>query len=184
MRTDLLFTSVCLAFLLASTAAGQASSTRFQLPDSVYGFSLADSAVLPGTQGTAYRYENRAGVRADVFVYAVPVERLSASDSMQMASEAETFVAGLAYGIERGHYDAYNVPVSKASSVETEKGTSVPVRVVVMVFRRGGDSFVSFMHLLLKDRLYVKVRLTLPASEWQTSMAPNFALELAKRLFD
>jgi hypothetical protein len=183
MRRDQLYTSICLSFVLASPIVGQASDTRFQLPDSVYGFSLADSTVLPGTQGTAYRYGNRAGVRSDVFVYAVPIERVNAPDSIQLASEAETFVAGLAYGTERGHYDAYEVPINKAMSITSGTGSSVPVRVVVMVFRRGRESFVSFMHLLLKDRRYVKVRLTLPFSQWRTSTDSNFALELAKRLF-
>ncbi len=30
---------------------------------------------------------------------------------------------------------------------------------------------------------YVKVRLTLPTQEWETSTAPDFAIELAKHLF-
>ena len=179
-RHSLLAFGVC--FLLPSPVTGQGTGQQPQLPDSVYGFSLTETSTLPGTAGIAYRYQNRAKVWADVFVYAVPSDRLGASDSVQLASETEEYVTGLAAGIDRGRYDAYEVPVNRPVSVDTKAETPVSGRVVVMVFHRGDQSFVSFMHLFLKGQSYVKVRLTLPAAEWQDSMAPNFALELAKHL--
>ncbi len=175
---------LCLVIYLVtlSPLTGQVSSSHLQLPDSVYGFSLVETSALGGTAGTAYRYKGSAQTWADVFVYSVPEERASASDSMQLSTEVESYVAGLAYGIERGRYESYQVPVNKLIAVDTKNG-SIPGRAVVMVYRRGNQSFVSFMHLFVRNGSYVKVRLTLPAAEWSNSMAPNFALELAKVLF-
>jgi len=144
--------------------------------------SLVEPSALGGTAGTAYRYKGAGQTWADVFVYAVPGELTSASDSIQLSTEVESYVTSLAYGIERGRYESYQVPVNTVISVET-KSRSIPGRAVVMVFRRGNESFVSFMHLFVRNGSYVKVRLTLPAAEWSNSMAPNFALELAKVLF-
>jgi len=176
------FLSVVMCLVTVSPLTGQDSSSHLQLPDSVYGFSLVETSALGGTAGTAYRYKGAAETWADVFVYSVPKERTSASDSIQLSTEVESYVAGLAYGIERGRYKSYQVPVNTSVSVETQKDT-IPGRAVVMVYRRGNQSFVSFMHLFVRNGLYVKVRLTLPAAEWSNSMAPNFALELAKVLF-
>jgi len=178
-----LLAALGLCLPLASTLVGQASAWTQQLPDSVYGFSLTDTTTLSGTAGKAYRYQNAAKVRADVFVYAVPADRIGSPDSVQLASESELFVAGLASGIDRGDYDTYQVPVNSTVNVDTKTESSIPGHVVVMVFRRGNDTFVSFMHLFVMDQTYVKVRLTLPSADWETSMAPNFALELAKRPF-
>lgn len=181
-RTHLRFSAFSLILVLGTRLAGQAAIVRQRLPDSVYGFSLVDSTTF-SERGTGYRYQNASGVHADVYVYSVPQELLSASDSAQLLSESRTFVAALAYGIERGHYDAYDVPVNHTVNVETNTGASVTGRGVVMVFRRGKDTFVSFMHLFVIDGTYLKVRLTLPSAEWRSSMDPNFAIELAKELF-
>jgi hypothetical protein len=171
-----------MCLLAVSLLAGQDSSSHLQLPDSVYGFSLVETSPLGGTAGTAYRYRGTAKTWADVFVYSVPIERIHGPDSVQLTTEVEAYLAGLAYGIERGRYDSYQVPVNTSISVDTKNG-SVSGRAVVMVYRRGNESFVSLMHLFVLKGSYVKVRLTLPAAEWSNSMAPNFALELAKVLF-
>lgn len=176
------FPSLMMCLVAVSPLTGQDSSSHFQFPDTVYGFSLIETSALGGTSGTAYRYKGTAQTWADVFVYSVPEDRTSMSDSLQLSAEIESHVAGLAYGIERGRYESYQVPVNTLISVET-KNRSIPVRAVVMVYRRGNESFVSFMHLFVRNGTYVKVRLTLPAAEWSNSMAPNFALELAKVLF-
>ena len=175
---------LCLVMYLVTVSplTGQDRSPHLQLPDSVYGFSLVETSELGGTAGTAYRYKGAAQTWADVFVYAVPAETITASDSIQLSTEVEAYVAALAYGIERGRYESYQVPVNTLISVDTKSG-SIPCRAVVMVYRRGNQSFVSFMHLFVRNGTYVKVRLTLPAAEWSNSMAPNFALELAKVLF-
>lgn len=176
------FLSLVMCLVTLSPLTGQDRASHLQFPDTVYGFSLVEASALGGTAGTAYRYKGAAETWADVFVYAVPEERTSASDSIQLSAEVESYVAGLAYGIERGRYESYQVPVNRLISVDT-KNASIPGRAVVMVYRRGNQSFVSFMHLFVRNGFYVKVRLTLPAADWSNSMAPNFALELAKVLF-
>ncbi len=174
--------SALLYLVAGSTLLGQETSPKLRLPDSLYGFSLTEKTVLEGTAGTAYHYKGAAQTWADVFVYSVPQELLAASDSIQLSAEVKSYVAGLAYGVERGRYDAYEIPVNTEIAIDTQNG-AVPGRAVVMVYRRGNQSFVSFMHLFVRNHSYVKVRLTLPAGEWSTSTAPNFALELARYLF-
>lgn len=171
---------ISVALILGSALRAQNPTTVAQLPRSLIGFRLSDSTRFADGGGASFRYLDSSKAQADVYLYPVSSPRL-ASDSATLASEARAFIAGLAYGPERGWYEAYDVVIDTLRLVATDLG-QVPVRVVVYAFRRSTSTYVSFTHLALVNDDFLKVRLTLPSRVWSTSMAPNFALDLIKVL--
>lgn len=171
------------AAVCVATAAVDAAAQPVQLPAEAGPFVLSDSLRYdrPGPS-MAYRYQDPAErVTGDAFVYPVGADLLASPDSQRIATEAEAFIATLAEGVELGWYSDYRVVVNEAREWETADGPR-PGYLVAFVQRREDGAYVSFMHLVLLGDHYVKTRLTLPAEQWRTSAAPDFALDLFKQL--
>lgn len=171
---------MCTSLILGSSLSAQNPATVARLPRSLIGFRLSDSTRFADGGGASFRYLDSSQARADVYLYPASSPR-SASDSATLATEGAAFIASLAYGPERGWYEAYDVVIDTLRLVATDRG-QVPVRIVVYVFLRASSTYVSFTHLALVNDEFLKVRLTLPSEAWETSMAPNFGLDLVTRL--
>lgn len=152
-----------------------------RLPSVLGPFRFADSARSGDPPATRLSYVDSAGTRVDVFVYPIPLRRPSESVAAVLEREAAAFVLSLAEQAGGDRYEGYRVVVDTLRRVQTET-SSIPMRILVFVYGRSEDAFVSFMHVFVVANQYVKVRLTLPFEVWQTSLAPNFALDLARYL--
>ncbi len=175
----LLCRTAAAAVLFVAASAASAAAQAIRPPAQAGAFVLADSSRFAQPElGIRYTYRNAAERAAgDAYVYPVPAAHHDLSAERQVALEAEGFVATLDAGIEQGWYSSYQVGVNEARSWQTADG-SRPGHLVVIIQRRREEVFVSFMHLVLMGDQYVKARLTLPAEQWRTSMAPNFAIDL------
>jgi hypothetical protein len=133
----------------------------------------------PGA-GVGYTFRDSTNTRADVYVYPLSQEnRALPSDSSRLAHEAALFAQVLQVRESQGAFDGVQIVIDKPLEAAQ---SSVPGRVVVAVWRERGASFVSFMHVFAFGETVLKVRLTLPASQWQQSTAPDFALDLVRSL--
>jgi hypothetical protein len=181
LRYSLLSSTLVVCVLLTGSVF-EASAQETRLPSQVGPFSLTDTSRYERAElGIMYTYTSPEGVRANAYVYPVPRERLRAAEALRVAAEAKSFLATLTAGNERGLYDDVNVVVDEACLWETSDG-SRPGHLVAAVVSRENGSFVSFMHLVLIGDHYVKTRLTMPAQQWRTSLAPNFGPDLFQML--
>jgi hypothetical protein len=128
-----------------------------------------------------YTYRDSASrTRVDAYIYPLsPENEVLGTDSARLAHEAELFAQALAIRERQGALEAYSVTIDRPLEPSQSR---VPGRVVVAVWRERGIPFVSFMHVFAFAGTLLKVRLTLPADRWQTSTAPNFALDLVRAL--
>lgn len=170
-----------MAVLLLAASVLQAAAQEVRPPAQIPSFTMADSSRYEQREmGIRYAYrfaDSTQHVAATAFVYPVPAERLARPAEQQVAEEARSFVASLNGGIEQGWYRTFTVVVDTARAWDAADGPR-PGHLVAAVLRRDDGNLVSFMHLMVMGGQYVKTRLTLPAEEWRTSMAPNFGPDL------
>lgn len=170
-----------MAVLLLAASVLQASAQEVRPPARIPSFTMMDSSRYEQREmGIRYAYrfaDSTQHVAATAFVYPVPAERLAKPAAEQIAEEAREFVASLDGGIGQGWYRSVTVVVDTARAWDATDG-SHPGHLVAAVLRRDDGNLASFMHLMLLGDHYVKTRLTLPAEEWRTSMAPNFGPDL------
>lgn len=175
MRTRLVIPFAAL-LLVATMAAGAAAQ---DLPARAGTFVLADSSRDERAgEGVVHTYHNE-GEAGRAFVYRL---RRTLPEGEQLAAEADSLIASLEAGRARGWYSAVRIVVNEARTFETGDGPR-PGHLLAAVLHRGEEeALVSFMHLVLLGDQYVRTRLTLPANQWRTSLAPNFAIDLFREL--
>lgn len=171
------------AALVIGIAAGDGAAQETRVPAQVGPFVMTDSSRYAQRElGIMYTYRDSAErVVGNAYVYPVPADWLRLPPEQQVALEAESFVASLQAGVEKGWYIAFDVPVNEARSWDTADGPR-PGHLAVAAIRRENGAHVSFMHLVLVGDHYVKTRLTLPAAQWRDSMAPDFGPDLFRLL--
>lgn len=183
MRTSWSFCCWIALVPVLSVAAAAADVVAQDIPAHAGPFVLTDSSRYEQAElGIMYTYRNEPErVGGSAYVYPVYEARRALPVEQQLAQEAETFVASLRVGVDRGWYDDVQLVVNEARTFETAEGPR-PGHLVAAVLRRDGGALVSFMHLVVLGDQYVKTRLTMPAEQWRTSMAPNFGPDLFKQL--
>ena len=127
-------------------------------------------------------YSDSVGTLVDVLVYRVPPVQPSESDSLRLRHVRAAFVASVHERTRDDRNATYEVVVDTARWVATGSGR-IPYSLVVVVSTTEAASVVSFAHFFLLGDRYVRVHLTLPSDVWQTSRAPNFALDLIRQLY-
>ncbi|HEX8208714.1 MAG TPA: hypothetical protein VF584_00910 [Longimicrobium sp.] len=137
--------------------------------------------------GVGYQYapsQRSDSSYATVYIYQ-PVPADSVWDTARViAEELQEFGQTLEYQRARGVYESYEIAHEGADTVRA--GTHVlPGFRVRYVYRvQGGGAAVSFYNVYAAGRTLVKVRGTVPQSQFQKSRLPAFAREVAAEIVE
>lgn len=134
--------------------------------------------------GVSFQYapsEKSDSSWATVYVYQ-PVPPDSAWDTASViAEEAEGFRQTLEYQVERGVYELYRIANQAADTVRA--GAHVlPGYSIHYAYRAQGGIAVSFYNVYAAGRTLIKVRGTVPESQFRKTTLPGFAREVAAEI--
>jgi len=154
----------------------------FQAPLAVGSARLKDSAFVGNAM--AYHYHGKGITGLDEYVW--PLE-IASADSLQLDSlllvQVEGFKETIPLGVERGWYDnfqmAFDAPHPVALASDSARGY-----VVAFVFSRRREPFASFFYIYGVRGMYLKIRLTVPANDWNTNKALDLPAALVRAAAD
>lgn len=152
----------------------------FKIPPRLLGLTLLDSAIAGSA--LAFSYQGNNVTKLDVFVYALPPDDKSRSGIHKaLMKEVESFKQSLPIGVSRGWYDEYRVAVDKEDPVQVGQQV-VPGHAVAMVFVEGGSEYVSLFCIHALRGMFIKIRLTVPAGQWDLNPALDFPTRFVEYL--
>jgi len=154
----------------------------FQAPLAVGSAKLKDSAFVGNAM--AYRYHGKGINGLDEYVW--PLE-IASADSVQLDSlllmQVNSFKETLPLGVERGWYDNFQMAFDAPHPVALARD-SVRGYVVAFVFSRGRQPFASFFYIYAIHGMYLKIRLTVPAKDWNANKALDLPAALVRAAAD
>ena len=132
--------------------------------------------------GASYKFDNGTTDRVSLFIYPIGPDVRSGDDPRTwVASEAKKFKDIFPAGVQRGWWQTYEVAFDNPDSV-TAAGAQLPGYVVAGGTRRGSVVIVELQYLYAVCDRFVKIRGTLADTNWQESLFPAFAKDLAAYL--
>jgi hypothetical protein len=133
------------------------------------------------TLGVAYRYSAGDSTLATVYLYRREEGQRAAPADVALREQASAFKQALGVERERGVYEAYEIAFEGPDSVLTS-GRWVPGYQIGYAFRRGGANYVSLFFVYAIGDAFIKIRGTVPESQWEQTDLPSFAREVATRM--
>jgi hypothetical protein len=126
--------------------------------------------------GVSYRYESAAASDsswATVYYYresypaTLPVSRM-------IAAEVREFMATLDYHVRTGEYEQYRMAWSQPDTLRAENQL-LPGHKIAYVYVTRGQKYVSTFNVYVSGRTLIKVRGTVPGSQFENTLILGFA---------
>jgi hypothetical protein len=129
--------------------------------------------------GVAYQYSPGDSTRATVYFYQRDKTVRNAAPETALREQANTFKQALEVERARGVYEDYTIAFEGPDSISVE-GRMIPGYQLGYAFRRG-TTYVSFFFLYAVGDAFVKVRGTVPESQWEATDIRSFARDVVAR---
>ena len=140
----------------------------FRLPRTIGAAELIDSAFVDGAR--RYMYQAPRTDNFDVYVWPLPDSVFGSPEEIRrhIAIQVSRYRETLPEGVLRNRYDDYRVAFDTTHPV-TVNANMIDGHVVAAAISRGAVSYVSLFYIYAVGRMFVRIRLIVPAEDWDSN---------------